>query len=89
MMPNATWARFAAQPRPAPRRGGRPGRHADPRTRRVSPSGKSHRAPARADKRFTDPAWQENPLLHRIMQAYLAGAETAEGLLADAAAGLA
>src|ERR1700756_3362523 len=47
-------------------------------------AGRSHRAPARADKRFTDPAWQHNPLLHRIMQAYLAGAETAEGLLADA-----
>jgi polyhydroxyalkanoate synthase len=46
--------------------------------------GKSHRAPARADKRFVDPAWQQNPLLHRVMQAYLAGAETAEGLLADA-----
>ena len=47
-------------------------------------AGKSHRVPARADKRFSDPAWQENPLLHRIMQAYLAGAETAEGLLDDA-----
>jgi hypothetical protein len=23
-----------------------------------------HRIPARADKRFTDPAWQQNPLLH-------------------------
>ncbi|BBX99517.1 hypothetical protein MSEO_00170 [Mycobacterium seoulense] len=47
-------------------------------------AGNSHRVPARSDKRFADPAWEQNPLLHRIMQAYLAGAETAEGLLADA-----
>ena len=32
-----------------------------------------------------DPAWEQNPLLHKIMQGYLAGAETAERLLADAA----
>ncbi len=30
MMPNATWARFAGNLAAAPRRGGRPGRHADP-----------------------------------------------------------
>ena len=47
-------------------------------------AGRSHRAPARADKRFTDPAWQQSPLLHRIMQGYLAAAETADGLLDDA-----
>ena len=47
-------------------------------------AGRSHRAPARADKRFADAAWEQNPLLHRIMQAYLAGSETAEGLLGDA-----
>ena len=83
MMPNATWARFAAN------LAQHPGAVADrvgTLTRELGniAVGKSHRAPARADKRFSDPAWQENPLLHRIMQAYLAGSETAEGLLADA-----
>ena len=47
--------------------------------------GKSERIPKRADKRFVDVAWQENPLLKRVMQAYLAAAETADGLFADAA----
>src|ERR1700749_2972435 len=83
MMPNATWSRFAGNLAQLP------GAVAD----RVAAlgrelgsiaAGKSHRVPARADKRFSDPAWQQNPLLHRIMQAYLAGSETAEGLLADA-----
>lgn len=84
MLPDATWARVAAN------LAQQPGAVADrvgTLTRELGniTAGKSHRAPARADKRFSDPAWQDNPLLHRIMQAYLAGAETAEGLLGDAA----
>lgn len=47
-------------------------------------AGESDRVPAKGDKRFTDPAWQENPLLKRTMQMYLAAAETAEHLFADA-----
>ena len=47
-------------------------------------AGNSQRAPARADKRFADPAWQQNPLLHRTMQAYLAAADTRRRLFADA-----
>src|ERR1700724_663127 len=83
MIPNATWARFAGN------LAQHPGAVADrvgALTRELGSiaAGKSHRVPARADKRFADPAWQENPLLHRVMQAYLAGSETAEGLLADA-----
>ncbi|MGA9361581.1 MAG: poly(3-hydroxyalkanoate) polymerase, partial [Mycobacterium sp.] len=83
MMPNATWARLAGN------LAQHPGAVADrvgTLTRELGSiaAGKSHRVPARADKRFTDPAWQENPLLHRVMQAYLAGSETAEELLADA-----
>ena len=83
MTPNATWARFGANLAQHP--GAVAGR-VDTLTRELGDIalGKSHRAPARADKRFADAAWQENPLLHRIMQAYLAGAETAEGLLDDA-----
>jgi polyhydroxyalkanoate synthase len=33
--------------------------------------GKSQLAPAKADKRFRDPAWSENRLLRSYMQAYL------------------
>jgi polyhydroxyalkanoate synthase subunit PhaC len=47
-------------------------------------AGRSAIAPARRDRRFADPAWSGNPLLLRVMQAYLAGAGTAEALLADA-----
>jgi polyhydroxyalkanoate synthase subunit PhaC len=46
--------------------------------------GRSEVQPSRRDRRFTDPGWTGNPLLRRVMQAYLATAETAEGLLAEA-----
>jgi polyhydroxyalkanoate synthase len=41
----------------------------------------------RRDRRFADPAWQDNPLLKRAVQAYLAAGRTAEALLADAELG--
>ena len=47
-------------------------------------AGRSAIAPGQRDRRFADPAWAGNPLLVRVMQAYLAGAGTAESLLADA-----
>ena len=37
--------------------------------------GQSKIAPEKRDRRFADPAWRENPLLRRAVQAYLA-AET-------------
>src|ERR1700733_11092112 len=46
--------------------------------------GTSRVEPSRRDRRFADPGWAGNPLLRRAMQAYLAAAETAEGLAADA-----
>ena len=46
--------------------------------------GRSTLAPPPRDRRFTDPAWTSNPLLHRLVQAYLAAGQTAERLLADA-----
>ena len=46
--------------------------------------GRSQIQPSRRDRRFADPAWAGNPLLRRTMQAYLAVAETAEGLTAEA-----
>jgi polyhydroxyalkanoate synthase len=47
-------------------------------------AGTSQVQPSRRDRRFADPGWAGNPLLRRAMQAYLATAETAEGVLADA-----
>src|SRR5262249_57370716 len=56
MLPNAAWARFGAGL--AQRPGAVAGR-AGTLTRELGSiaAGKSHRAPARADKRFSDPAW--------------------------------
>jgi polyhydroxyalkanoate synthase subunit PhaC len=47
-------------------------------------AGRSALAPDRRDRRFADPAWAQNPFLHRIMQAYLAGGSFTMSLLADA-----
>ncbi len=47
-------------------------------------AGRSDLAPDRKDRGFADPAWSGNPLLHRVLQAYLAGAGTLEQLLDDA-----
>jgi polyhydroxyalkanoate synthase len=46
--------------------------------------GTSTLAPDKRDRRFTDPAWSENPLLRRVLQLYLAGGRTADQLVADA-----
>jgi polyhydroxyalkanoate synthase len=47
-------------------------------------AGASQVQPSRRDRRFADPGWAGNPLLRRAMQAYLAAAETAEGIVAEA-----
>ena len=36
--------------------------------------GRSEVAPAKGDRRFSDPAWSGNPLFHRIQRGYLAAA---------------
>jgi polyhydroxyalkanoate synthase len=46
--------------------------------------GASAVAPAAKDRRFADPAWTGNPVLRRVVQAYLATGDAALGLL-DAA----
>jgi polyhydroxyalkanoate synthase len=46
--------------------------------------GRSQVEPSRRDRRFTDPGWAGNPLLRRTMQAYLAGAESMAGVVAEA-----
>ncbi len=47
-------------------------------------TGASVVAPQKGDRRFADPAWTSNPLLHRAVQTYLATASSAEALVADA-----
>ncbi|HEY3003041.1 MAG TPA: alpha/beta fold hydrolase [Kribbellaceae bacterium] len=82
-MPNSSWARLAR------RLAARPGivarRATDLGGELVKVAiGRSVRAPSKRDRRFKDPAWTYNPFLRRALQAYLASAETAETLLADA-----
>jgi polyhydroxyalkanoate synthase subunit PhaC len=43
--------------------------------------GDSAIAPTAKDRRFTDPAWTGNPVLHRVMQAYLATGAAARDLV--------
>ena len=45
--------------------------------------GSSTISASRRDRRFSDPAWTENPLLRRLVQAYLAVEQSAEGLAQD------
>jgi polyhydroxyalkanoate synthase len=47
-------------------------------------AGTSTVAPSKRDRRFTDPAWSENPLLRRIVQTYQAAGRTAQQLVGDA-----
>ena len=47
-------------------------------------AGRSGAAPAKGDRRFTDRAWQENWLLRRLLQGYLATTDTVDGVIADA-----
>jgi polyhydroxyalkanoate synthase subunit PhaC len=46
--------------------------------------GRSQLAASPKDRRFADPAWAGNPLLRRVLQAYLAGVDTMDGLQAAA-----
>ena len=47
-------------------------------------AGRSQLAPAGKDRRFTEPAWTGNPVLRRVLQAYLAAGGTVGQLLDDA-----
>jgi len=46
--------------------------------------GRSSVAPGKGDKRFLDPGWAGNGLLHRAMQIHLTATQTALALVADA-----
>jgi polyhydroxyalkanoate synthase len=43
--------------------------------------GESEIEAQRGDWRFTDPAWDENPIYHRLMQIYLAGCDAVDSVL--------
>jgi polyhydroxyalkanoate synthase len=47
-------------------------------------AGRSTVAPDRRDRRFADPAWTGNPVLRRVVQAYLATASSAASLVEGA-----
>ena len=47
-------------------------------------SGGSRLTPTPRDRRFTDQAWTRNPVLRRVVQAYLATGRTVEQLISDA-----
>ena len=66
--------------------GGRRARELAAELARVA-DGTSGIAPAKKDRRFSDPAWTGNPALRRTLQAYLATGNMALGLVEDAAAG--
>ena len=46
-------------------------------------SGRSKRAPAKGDKRFSDPAWSANPAFRRLSQEYLNLCESIDRLVDD------
>jgi polyhydroxyalkanoate synthase len=50
-------------------------------------AGRSEVVPSPRDRRFADPAWSVNPLLRRLVQAYLSAGSTAEALVGDAQLG--
>ena len=76
----ARWvASLARQPRAVGRRLGGLGGEA----RRIV-AGTSTYSPERGDRRFRDVAWTENPFLKRLVQLYLAGAQTLDELVDDA-----
>jgi len=83
MMPNTAWSRFALnlakQPGTVASRAAALGRELV-----AIGQGRSQVAPAKGDKRFSDPAWQGNPVLKRTMQAYLATTDTVYQLFSDA-----
>lgn len=73
------WARLAARPADTTRLGLRTAGELGKIAR-----GTSSVAPDKRDRRFTDPAWEGNPVLHRLCQSYLVGSRTLEQVVDDA-----
>ena len=82
--PDASTVRFAASLARQPLTVGRRARGLAAELGRIA-VGTSVVAPPKRDRRFADPAWAENPLLRRVVQAYLAAERTGDELVEDAA----
>jgi polyhydroxyalkanoate synthase len=86
LAPNSSWLALglslAARPQAVTRRGVDLARQLAQIT-----IGQSKIAPAKRDRRFADPAWHDNPVLRRTVQAYLAAETTAGDLVSDAGLG--
>jgi len=82
--PNASTVRFAARLARQPLTVGRRAGGLAAEFGRIA-VGTSVVAPPKRDRRFADPAWTQNPLLRRVVQAYLAAERTADELVEDAA----
>jgi polyhydroxyalkanoate synthase subunit PhaC len=81
--PGGSGLRLAAALAVRPRLMARQGRQLAGEMARIA-VGTSAVRPSQRDRRFTDPGWKSNPLLRRVLQAYLAAAQTAEGVVAGA-----
>jgi polyhydroxyalkanoate synthase len=83
LAPNSSWLALglglAARPRAVTRRSAELARQLT-----EIAIGQSTLAPGKRDRRFADQAWQDNPLLRRTVQAYLAAETTAGALATDA-----
>jgi len=84
--PNSSTAAFAARLASRPRTTGRRLGGLAGQLARIA-VGTTTVAPSRRDRRFADPAWRENPVLRRVVQAYLATGQTVDHLVADAGLG--
>jgi polyhydroxyalkanoate synthase subunit PhaC len=83
LAPNSSTLRFAARLARHPEATGRRLGSLAAELARVG-VGTSTIAPSKRDRRFADPAWSQNPLLHRAVQGYLAASRTADALVHDA-----
>jgi polyhydroxyalkanoate synthase len=83
MNPGGSGLRLAAALAARPRLVARQGRQLLGEVARIA-AGNSEVRTSQRDRRFTDPGWEGNPLLHRVLQAYLAAAQAAEGIVAGA-----
>src|SRR6266568_4216164 len=81
--PDASAAKFAAGLARRPRTTGRCLRSLAAELVRIG-AGTSVLAASKRDRRFTDPAWTQNPLLRRLAQAYLAAGQAADQLAGEA-----
>jgi polyhydroxyalkanoate synthase len=83
LIPDTSWGRFGVN---LARRPGALAERAESFGRELVSiaAGTCERAPAKGDKRFSDPAWAGNPLLKLSMQTYLAATEIVDTLVRDA-----